>query len=235
MLSTPTTPARIDIWRAAKSETEHLEFKEAKNQFDFEKLLAYCVAIANERGGRLLLGIENKPPRPVVGTSAYPNIVKTTEDLFNKLKIRVDIEEVQHPGGRVLVFHIPSRPTGRPYHLNGKYLMRSGESLVPMSPDQLQKIFSERPSGRPTVAYIMSALILGIIIILIAMKYWPSHNPKQHGTEIKSAETHESKEEPKSPPSKPEAKTERKPKDVPPRVTNPSKSHADIEALLVIP
>ena len=78
MISTQTTPAKIDILRAAKSETEHLEFKEARKQFDFEKLLAYCVAIANERGGLLLLGIANKPPRPVVGTSAYPNIVKTT-------------------------------------------------------------------------------------------------------------------------------------------------------------
>jgi hypothetical protein len=233
--SKKTTPAQIDIWRAAKSETEHLEFKEARNQFDFERLLAYCVAIANERGGLLLLGIANKPPRPVVGTSAYPNIVKTTEDLFSKLKFRVDVEEVQHPGGRVLVFHIPSRPTGHPHHLDGTYLMRSGESLVAMSADQLQKIFGERPSGRPTLAYIISALILGLVI-LIVMNYWPSRNPRTHDAEIKADSTgHESKEESKNRSSKPEAKAEGKPKDVPPRVINPSKSQADVEALLVVP
>jgi len=55
----------------------------------------------------------------------------------------VDIEEVAHPDGRVLVFHIPPRPRGTAYHLEGAYLMRSGEELVPMSEDQLRRIFSE--------------------------------------------------------------------------------------------
>jgi predicted HTH transcriptional regulator len=66
--------------------------------------------------------------------------------LFQILGFRVDIEEVTHPSGRVLVFHIPSRPTGTAYHHKGQYLMRSGESLVPMSEDQLRKIFNE---GKP--------------------------------------------------------------------------------------
>jgi ATP-dependent DNA helicase RecG len=74
---------QIDTWRAAKTETEKLEFKEAKNQFDFKTLLSYCVALANERGGILLLGIADRPPRPVVGTNAFPNITKITEDLLN--------------------------------------------------------------------------------------------------------------------------------------------------------
>jgi diguanylate cyclase (GGDEF)-like protein len=143
LLSNQTTAEQIDAWRAATSENEHLEFKEAKNQFDFQDLLAYCVALANERGGVLLLGVANKPPRPVVGTKACSNVVKTTEALFNKLRFRVDVEEVQHPDGRVLVFHIPPRSIGQPYHLDGRYLMRSGESLVPMSPDQLRQIFDE--------------------------------------------------------------------------------------------
>ena len=39
---------QIDIWRSSVSETPNLEFKEAKNQYDTEKLRRYCVAIANE-------------------------------------------------------------------------------------------------------------------------------------------------------------------------------------------
>lgn len=144
LISKQVTDKQIDALRRAESETEHLEFKEAKNQFDFNDLLAYCVALANEGGGVLLLGVANKPPRPVVGTNAYLNVVKITEDLFNKLHFRVDVEAVQHPDGRVLVFHIPSRPIGHPYHIDGSYLMRSGESLVPMSQDQLKKIFYEQ-------------------------------------------------------------------------------------------
>lgn len=138
-----TTPAQVDIWRAAHKEHQRLEFKEAKIQFDSHKLYKYCVALANEGGGYLLMGIVDKPPRPVIGTSAYPDLVSTAEKLFAMLGFRVDVEAVAHPDGRVLVFHIPSRPRGTAYHLDGAYLMRSGGELVPMSEDQLRKIFAE--------------------------------------------------------------------------------------------
>lgn len=137
------TPAQIDLWRKAPSEHQRLEFKEAKTQYDNQKLYRYCVALANEGGGYLLLGIEDKPPRRVVGTLAFNNIVEMAEKIFQKLGFRVDIEEVQHPEGRVLVFHIPSRPRGTAYDFEGAYLMRSGENLVPMSEDHLRKIFAE--------------------------------------------------------------------------------------------
>lgn len=138
-----TTAEQIDLWRSKRTENQRLEFKEAKTQFDNRKLHEYCVALANEGGGLLLLGIADKPPRPVVGTQAFNDPVAMTEKLFQAIGFRVDIDEVMHPDGRVLVFHIPSRPRGTAYHLDGKYLMRAGEALVPMSEDQLRKIFAE--------------------------------------------------------------------------------------------
>jgi predicted HTH transcriptional regulator len=138
-----TTPAQIDLWRQSPSELQRLEFKEAKAQFDNRKLYEYCVAMANEGGGFLVLGVADKPPRVVVGTQAFNDPVAMAEKLFQAVGFRVDIEEVSHPDGRVLVFHIPSRPRGTAYHLEGKYLMRSGGSLVPMSEDQLRCIFAE--------------------------------------------------------------------------------------------
>lgn len=142
----PVSHEQVDIWRAAPTETQTLEFKEAKNQYDTGKLFGYCVAIANEGGGHLVLGIKNKPPREVVGTSSFPNHIAIAERIFQAVGFRVDIDEVKHPAGRVLVFSIPPRLKGTAYHLDGKYLMRSGESLVPMSEDQLRKIFAE---GKP--------------------------------------------------------------------------------------
>jgi ATP-dependent DNA helicase RecG len=53
------------------------------------------------------------------------------------------MEEVLHPDGRVVVCHIPSRPLGTAYDRKGAYLMRCGEQLLPMSEDQLRKIFAE--------------------------------------------------------------------------------------------
>jgi hypothetical protein len=138
-----TTVEQIDEWRKAPRENQQLEFKEAKNSFDNEKLYKYCVAIANEGGGKLLLGVADKSPRSVVGSNSYRDTVKTAERIFEAVKFRVDVEEVKHPGGRVLVFHIPARPTGTAYNLDGAYLMRSGSQLVAMSEDRLRSIFAE--------------------------------------------------------------------------------------------
>ena len=138
-----TTPGQIDFWRSAASEHQRLEFKEAKTQFDNRRLYEYCVALANEGGGHLLLGIADKPPREVVGTLAFNNPVQMAEKVFEAVGFRVDIEEVMHPDGRVLFFHIPPRPKGTAYHLDGKYLMRAGSALVPMTEDQLRRIFAE--------------------------------------------------------------------------------------------
>lgn len=147
------TPEQIDLWRTVRSETQNLEFKEAKNQFDSKKLFKYCVALANEGGGYLVLGIADKLPREVVGSQAFPDLIATASKVFQAVGFRVDVEEVLHDDGRVVVFQIPSRPRGTAYHFEGSYLMRSGEELVPMSEDQLRKIFTEgQPSWLEAVA-----------------------------------------------------------------------------------
>jgi ATP-dependent DNA helicase RecG len=138
-----TSPEQIDVWRAAPTEDQHLEFKEARRQYDYDSICEYCVAIANEGGGHLILGVKNAPPREVVGTLEAYNPVGMAAKLFGTLCFRVDVEAVNHPGGRVVVFEIPSRPRGIPYSLRGAYFMRSGDQLVPMSEDQLRRIFAE--------------------------------------------------------------------------------------------
>lgn len=114
-----TTTQQIDLWRSLPSETQNIEFKEAKTQFDNKKLYRYCVAIANEGGGQLILGVANKSPRPVVGTAAFNDPVEMASKLFTAVGFRVDIEEVAHQDGRVVVFHIPSRLKGTAYHYEG--------------------------------------------------------------------------------------------------------------------
>jgi len=136
----------LEHWMKASKESEHLEFKEAKNQLDTTKLFRYCVAIANEGGGKLILGISDKIPRKIVGSKAFPNITGIAEKSFVKLHFRVDVEEIEHPDGRVLIFYIPSRPRGTAYQFEGAYLMRSTEDTVAMSEDRLRRIFDE---GKP--------------------------------------------------------------------------------------
>lgn len=38
------TPEQVDLWRKSPSENQRLEFKEARNQYDYKKLCEYCVA-----------------------------------------------------------------------------------------------------------------------------------------------------------------------------------------------
>lgn len=138
-----TTLDTLSRWMAEPSENEHLEFKEAKQQYDTAKLLRYCVALANEGGGHLVLGVSDKRPRRVVGTQAFLNRGDIIARVLDALRLRVDVHELLHPDGRVLVFAIPPRPAGTPLHHEGAYLMRAGEELVPMSPDQLKRIVTE--------------------------------------------------------------------------------------------
>lgn len=141
-----TTVEQIDALRSVRSEDEHLEFKAAANRYDFEELVDYCVALANEGGGRIILGMTNKPPRCVVGTKAFEQPERTVSGIHERLHLKVSFDEVTHPDGRVLVFHVPSRSAGNPVHYKGRYLMRVGDNLVAMSPDQLRAIFAE---GQP--------------------------------------------------------------------------------------
>ncbi len=124
-------------------EGEHLEFKEAKLQFDSDRLVEYCVALANEGGGKLVLGITNKRPRRVVGTQAFGDLGKKKAELLDQLRIRIEAYEIQRPDGRVVVFDIPSRHPGMALQYRGRYLMRSGDSVVSMTEDQLRRIFNE--------------------------------------------------------------------------------------------
>ena len=152
------TLGTLNQWLTVAAENEHLEFKEAKQQYDTTKLLRYCVALANEGGGYFILGVTDQLPRRVIGSNAFlseshRNAIKSR--IVEKLRIRVEISELFHPDGRVLVFEIPSRPVGQPIDFEGAYLMRVGEELVPMTPDYLKLIFAE---GAPDWS-LMPALI----------------------------------------------------------------------------
>lgn len=124
-------------------ETRQVEFKAASGLYSHEKALEYCAALANEGGGHLILGVTDRPPRAVCGTQAFPNTQDAEHKLHRKLGLRVEVDELTIDGGRVVVIEVGARPVGRPVVLDGRYLMRQGESLVDMTPDRLRVIFAE--------------------------------------------------------------------------------------------
>ena len=137
------------------SEGPNLEFKAASQSYDFEKLARYCVALANEGGGQIILGVTDKRPRTVPGTSAFHDPGRTEGDLHRELGHRIPMEEYLHQEKRVLIIHVPARLPGTPWHYRGSYLKRAGEDLVPMDAAELSRIFTEAGpdySAEPTNA-----------------------------------------------------------------------------------
>ncbi len=145
----------IDILKR-KSEDENLEFKEAKESFSIlgnggsqrNSLLGYAVALGNEGGGHLILGVENmiNPKtglRDIVGTRALENIEDTKSKIFCKINLRIQIEEFIIDSGRVVVITIPNHPIGQPFKFYGQYLMRIGDELQDMDPITLKNILNE--------------------------------------------------------------------------------------------
>lgn len=92
------------------------------------------------------MGVTDKRPRQIVGSIAYSkagelNGIKSR--IVNELRFRVEVTELEHEKGRVLVFEVPTCPVGRALDYEGAYLMRVGEELRPMTPDMLKRIFAE--------------------------------------------------------------------------------------------
>lgn len=142
----------LDEFRAQPVETEWLEFKEAKNNFDFDDLGQYFSALANEANlagkssGWLVFGVANKPPRQIVGT-AYRNSPESLQKLKQEISRNLsptlsfeEIHEVRHPDGRVLLFRIPAAPKGIPVAWNGHFFGRNGESLGGLSLVEIERI-----------------------------------------------------------------------------------------------
>lgn len=130
------------------TETEVLEFKEAKTQFDKDKLGKYFSALSNEANLKnkvsawLLLGIGDN--KDIVGTSI-------SDKQLNEYKVEVanntspslsfkEVYRVFSQGKAVLMFEIPAAPLGIPVAWKSHYYGRDGESLGGLNLYELERI-----------------------------------------------------------------------------------------------
>lgn len=146
------------------SENEIIEFKEAKNGYDFGKLGKYFSALSNEANLKgmerawLVFGVKDN--QTVVG-SQFRSVAKDLQSLKKEVADKttnritfIDIHEVIHADGRVLLCEIPAAPRGIPVAWAGHYYGRDGESLGPLNLEEIERI---RVQAR---AYDWSAAIL---------------------------------------------------------------------------
>ncbi|RLJ37841.1 ATP-binding protein [Acidovorax sp. 106] len=138
----PTSRLQLEQW-LLEPEGHRLEFKEAKQNYHFDTLVKYCVALANEGGGTMVLGVTDKRPRRVVGTLAFDEPGRTEAGLHQRLGHRIPVEELRLPEGRVLVVHVPSRLPGTAWNVDGSYFKRAGDDLAPLADHELRAMFAE--------------------------------------------------------------------------------------------
>ncbi len=112
-------------------------------------ILGHVVALCNEKGGSLVIGMDDKFPHKVIGTKQNEGCIGELEaNIYRDTGIRPDIYELYENEsdrqGRVLVIDVPSRPTGTVFKFEDVALMRVGEELKPMSDEVYLSIIQEK-------------------------------------------------------------------------------------------
>ena len=145
--------AKLTEFLSLPAETEWVEFKEAKNNFDFDDLGKYFSALSNEANlkgqpfGWLVFGVKDKPvPRPIVGSQFRPRR-PDLDSLKQEIAVHTshhltfeEIHEVATSQGRVVMFQIPAALRGSPTSWKGHFYGRDHEALVPLNLHELEQI-----------------------------------------------------------------------------------------------
>ncbi|MBN1548760.1 MAG: putative DNA binding domain-containing protein [Syntrophaceae bacterium] len=133
-------------------ETEWVEFKEAKNNFDFNDLGKYFSALSNEANlkgqlaGWLVFGVSDRRPRQVVGSNyrlQKPGLEKLKREISkhtNHQTTFINIHEFSINDRRVVLFQIPPAVRGVPTTWQGVAYGRIHDSLGPLSLQKIEQI-----------------------------------------------------------------------------------------------
>ncbi len=131
------------------AETECVEFKRAKNNFDIDKLGKYFSAISNEatlknkQYGWIVFGVDDK-------THEFINTHYLNDNNFNSVKKQIsdnttdnitfiEVYNLNVDGNRVIMFQVPAA-SGVPTNWKGFSYGRNGESLVPLALNKVEQI-----------------------------------------------------------------------------------------------
>ena len=130
--------------------TEWIEFKEASQDFDFDRLGRSFSSLSNEANlhgehtAWLVFGVNDKAS--VVGSQFRPHRAEL-DALKQEVATRtshnhtfVEIYELHEAAGRVILFQIPPAPPGMPIAWNARCYGRDGDSLVALPGSEIEQI-----------------------------------------------------------------------------------------------
>lgn len=141
------------------AETEWIEFKEAKNNYDFDKIGKYFSALSNEANlnekpaGWLIFGVTDKLPREIIGSNyrlTPPGLDRLKEEIARHTNHQMTCSAIHEPmidGKRVIMFEIPPAARGIPTTWKSVAYGRIYESLGPLGLHEIEVIRRQAPLG----------------------------------------------------------------------------------------
>lgn len=183
--------AKLNTFLFQNFETEVLEFKEAKNSYDFDSLGEYFSALSNEANLKghdeawLIFGVRDKD-KSIVGTQFRADQAKLHSlkaEIANHTTNRItfkEIYEVMTDKGRVVMFQIPVAPQGIPVAWRGHYYGRDGEELHALNLEELERIRNQNSLEDWSIGICADATIddLSVEAIAKAREAYTKKNPK---------------------------------------------------------
>ena len=148
-----TALARIEGGESPSDlESETLEFKsESSDPKRRLRVLAEAAAcLANSRGGTVVLGVKDRPAgsEAIAGTTLDPLKVRRYIFEMTDPPITVSVDAYSHVGTRLLLLGVPA---GAAVHgVSGRIERRVGRSCLPMPPDQVAALHTEREGRDPS-------------------------------------------------------------------------------------
>lgn len=132
------------------TENEIFELKEAKNDYDFNKLGKYFSALSNEANLQknecawLVFGISDN--RTTTGTSyrlQEKKLQSLKKEVADKTNNRITFQEIypiSYKEKRIIMFQIPPATRGTPTSFDGFCYDREGDSISPLSQEKRDRI-----------------------------------------------------------------------------------------------
>ncbi|MDR0794563.1 MAG: hypothetical protein LBE79_00675 [Tannerella sp.] len=115
----------------------------------WDELAKDCVALANLRGGIIDIGIENQANLPdnnqIIPEELPAKIQKRISELTNNVGVIAEIKTADNGGQFVRVQILNSASTSAST-TDGKYYYRSADTTAPLLPDELSRLFTDKPA-----------------------------------------------------------------------------------------
>jgi ATP-dependent DNA helicase RecG len=117
-----------------------------KNQ-DMDGLACDCVGLANERGGKIFVGLEDKADAPPPGQVGLAGMVNSMQKRLPQLTVNVQVtvtKQLHANGAEYLCVEVARNEGAVASTTDGRYFIRVADETKRLLPDQLARLMGDR-------------------------------------------------------------------------------------------